>query len=115
MEPDDDVSVNGYFDMMGTMPLDLRPAIENDLTMLQPLTWAPDVAGEFAQFGCLDLRLWRRMWAENALIGDEGGVLMVERGTDSLGFVNWRRQSPSPACYYWEIGIALLPEAGGHG
>jgi hypothetical protein len=30
-------------------------------------------------------------------------------------FVNWRRQHVGPAATYWEIGIALLPEARGHG
>jgi RimJ/RimL family protein N-acetyltransferase len=29
--------------------------------------------------------------------------------------VNWRRRSATPAAYCWAIGIALLPEARGHG
>ncbi len=29
--------------------------------------------------------------------------------------MNWRRKRSTPAAYHWEIGIALLPEARGHG
>jgi RimJ/RimL family protein N-acetyltransferase len=96
-------------------PIELRPATEDDLPMLEKLTWDPETAGEFAQFGWFDPRLWRRKWAENELIGDDGGVLMVVRGGERLGFVNWRRRPSTPAAYYWEIGIALLPDARGHG
>ena len=95
--------------------VELRPAGEDDLLLLEKLTWDPAVAGEFDQFGWFDLRMWRREWAEDRLIGDDGGVLMVVRGADRLGFVSWRRQPSTPAAYYWEIGITLLPEARGHG
>jgi RimJ/RimL family protein N-acetyltransferase len=95
--------------------VELQPAGEDDVLLLEQLTWDPRIAGEFAQFGWFDLRLWRRAWADNKLIGDDGGVLMVVRGGDRLGFVNWRRTPSTPAAYYWEIGIALLPEARGHG
>jgi len=95
--------------------VELRPAAEEDLLVLEKLTWDPAVAGEFAQFGWFDLRLWRRGWIENKLIGDDGGVLMVVCGAERLGFVNWDRQPSTPGAYYWDIGIALLPEARGHG
>jgi RimJ/RimL family protein N-acetyltransferase len=93
----------------------LRPAAEEDLLLLEKLTWDPAVTGEFAQFGWYDLRQWRRGWIENKLIGDDGGVLMVVRDAERLGFVDWRRQPSTPGAYYWEIGMALLPEARGHG
>ena len=32
-----------------------------------------------------------------------------------LGFVNWRPRLAAVAAHYYEIGIALLPEARGHG
>jgi RimJ/RimL family protein N-acetyltransferase len=95
--------------------VELRPAAEEDLLVLEKLTWDPAVTGEFAQFGWFDLRQWRREWIEDKLIGDDGGVLMVVRGADRLGFVSWHRQPSTPGGYYWEIGIALLPEARGHG
>jgi RimJ/RimL family protein N-acetyltransferase len=40
---------------------------------------------------------------------------MVVKGEDRLGFVTWHKVPSTPACYYWNIGIALLPEARGHG
>jgi RimJ/RimL family protein N-acetyltransferase len=40
---------------------------------------------------------------------------MVVRGDRPLGFVNWRRHQATVAGFYWEIGIAVLPEVRGHG
>jgi RimJ/RimL family protein N-acetyltransferase len=93
----------------------LRPAGEDDLPVLEGLTWDPETAGEFAQFGWFDPGLWRRRWAADEMIGAGGGVLMVVTGEETCGFVNWRRQPCTPAAYYWEIGIALLPQARGRG
>jgi RimJ/RimL family protein N-acetyltransferase len=93
----------------------LRPVAEDDLPVLEKLTWDPAVAGEFAQFGWFDTQLWRRRWAEDRLIGETGGVLMVVRGDERLGFVNWRRKPTTPAAFHWEMGIALLPDARGRG
>jgi RimJ/RimL family protein N-acetyltransferase len=39
----------------------------------------------------------------------------VVRGADRLGFVSWYKVPATPGCYYWNIGIALLPEARGKG
>jgi RimJ/RimL family protein N-acetyltransferase len=93
----------------------LRPVREDDLPVLEGLTWDPQITGEFAQFGWFDPALWRRRWAADEMIGADGGVLMVVSGEQTLGFVNWRRQPCTPSAYYWEIGIALLPEARGRG
>jgi RimJ/RimL family protein N-acetyltransferase len=93
----------------------LRPVREDDLSVLEALTWDPDTAGEFAQFGWFDPGLWRRRWAADEMIGADGGVLMVLSGEMTLGLVNWRRQPCTPAAYYWEIGVALLPQARGRG
>ncbi|HEY3035420.1 MAG TPA: GNAT family N-acetyltransferase [Streptosporangiaceae bacterium] len=95
----------------------LRPVSEDDLPMLDALTQDPGQTGEFGWFGWLDRRRWRRDWDENGLIGPDGGTLIVARGDDRLGLVNWRRQQTTPASHCWEIGIALLPEARsqGHG
>jgi RimJ/RimL family protein N-acetyltransferase len=93
----------------------LRPAGEDDLVVVEKLTGDPDTAGVFAWFGWPDTGRWRRSWAENGLLGGDGGVLMVVRGEERLGFMNWRRRPSTPAAYFWEIGIALLPEARGHG
>ena len=95
--------------------LELRPPREDDLTIIEKLTQDPEVTGEFAWFGWHDPLRWRRGWAENRLLGDAGGLLMVVRGDRPLGFVNWRRHQATVAGFYWEIGIAMLPEARGHG
>ena len=94
----------------------LRPLREDDLAMLEEMTLDAEKPGEFEWFGWSDLRRWRRGWAENGLIGPEGGTLIVTRGDQRLGLVNWRRHSSTvPSSYSWEIGIILLPEARGRG
>jgi RimJ/RimL family protein N-acetyltransferase len=93
----------------------LRPPGEDDLPVLLQVTQDPETTGQFGWFGWTDPRRWQRGWDENALIGPDGGVLMVVRGQERLGMVSWRRRPATPASYFWEIGIALLPEARGHG
>jgi RimJ/RimL family protein N-acetyltransferase len=95
--------------------VELRPVREDDLPVLEGLTWDPETAGEFAQFGWFDPGLWRRRWAAEEMISADGGVLMAASGEVTLGFVNWRRQPCTPAAYYWEIGIAIVPQARGRG
>jgi RimJ/RimL family protein N-acetyltransferase len=98
-----------------TDPLTLRPVSEQDLPVMEALINDPDVAGAFAWYGWRDARLFRRAWEEHRLAGDDEGALIVVREQQVLGFVNWRRKSATRAGFYWEIGIALLPEARGQG
>ena len=93
----------------------LRPVAEDDLPILDQLTQDPDATGEFAWLGWHDLLRFRQWWAENRLISDDIGVLMVVRGDERLGFVSWYKVPSTPGSYYWNIGIALLPEARGKG
>jgi RimJ/RimL family protein N-acetyltransferase len=95
--------------------VELRPVSEDDLPVLKELTQDPDKTGEFGWFGWFDWQRWRRGWDENRLLSDDGGTLMVVKGSESLGLVNWRRRQSTPAGYCWEIGIALLPQARGRG
>ncbi len=94
--------------------LTLRPVGEEDLPLLERLTQDPAAAGEFAWTGWRDLLRFRRGWAEDRLVGDDGGVLVIVRGSERLGFVSWF-QVDFPPSYYWSMGIALLPEARGKG
>jgi len=94
----------------------LRPVREDDLPMLEQLTQDPEKTGEFEWFGWSDPRQWRRGWDENGLISSDGGTLIVARGDERLGLVNWRRHPITvPSSYSWEIGILLRPEARGRG
>ena len=93
----------------------LRLVAEADLPLVERLTQDPESAGEFAWLGWYKLTRFRQWWVENRLISDDLGVLMVDRDGDRVGFVTWYKVSSTPGYYYWNIGIALLPEARGKG
>jgi RimJ/RimL family protein N-acetyltransferase len=95
--------------------LAMRPVNEADLVVLEQLTQDPESAGEFARFGWSDPGRYRRQWAQNGLLGEDGGTLMLVRGSEPLGFVNWRRRQTTPAAYCWTMGIAMLAQARGQG
>jgi RimJ/RimL family protein N-acetyltransferase len=90
---------------------------EADLDVLERLTQDPESTGEFAWFGWFNGQRWRRGWADDQLLSHDDGTLMVTRAGEQerLGFVVWHRRSATVTAYYWEIGIALLPQARGHG
>ena len=94
--------------------LALRPVTEPDLLVLERLTQDPGAAGEFTWAGWREVMRFRRGWAENRLIGEGSGILMIVREDEPVGFVSWFRAEYPPA-YAWNMGIALLPEARGHG
>ena len=92
----------------------LRPVAAEDLPFLERLTQDPDAAGEYAWSGWRDLLRLREGWARDRLVGEDGGVLLIARGSERFGFVSWF-QVDFPPSYYWSMGIALLPEARGKG
>ena len=93
----------------------LRLVAAADLSILERLTQDPASTGEFAWLGWHNLTKYRQWWTDNGLISDDIGILMVVRGEDRLGFVSWQKVPSTPGYYYWNIGIALLPEARGKG
>jgi len=95
--------------------LELHAVRDSDISTLEALTQDPKTTGEFQWFGWNDLRLWRRGWTENGLIGPDSGILMAVLGSERLGLVNWRRRQITPAAFCWEIGVILLPHARGRG
>jgi RimJ/RimL family protein N-acetyltransferase len=98
-----------------TMRIFLRPATEDDLAMLDRFLTDPHATGAFQWYGFRDPARWRRAWAENGLLSDDGGQLIVALGDESIGFVAWRQIRTSPHSHCWNVGINLLPEARGHG
>ncbi|MEV5880572.1 GNAT family protein [Streptomyces sp. NPDC052101] len=93
----------------------LRPVRETDLPMLERFLTDPAAAGPFQWYGYPDPGRFRRRWAENGMLGEDGGQLIVTAGTEPLGFVAWRKVVVSPTTHCWNIGAQLLPEARGRG
>lgn len=92
----------------------LRRVEEDDVGLVESLLQDPELTGEFGWFGWFETGV-RARWAENRLLSDDGGMLMVTRDEETIGIVNWRRRGVVAAIYRWEIGIVLLPAARGHG
>lgn len=92
-----------------------RPVGEDDLTLLYQLTSDPAVAGEHEWYGWQDPRVFPRQWAENGLLTDDTGILIVAAGGERAGFVSWRKVPTGRTSYCWEIGITLTPAARGKG
>ena len=93
----------------------LRPVLEDDLPVLDQFTMDPEMTGPFQWQGWSDPGRWRRRWAENGLLSEDGGQLMVVSGPERLGFVAWRKITNWRTSYCWNMGIQLLPKARGHG
>jgi ribosomal protein S18 acetylase RimI-like enzyme len=93
----------------------LQPVAEGDLSFLERLSNDPASAGQHEWHGWGDPGQWRRGWAENGLLGDTGGVLMVVHGAERVGNVSWRRTPTGARCYCWSLGIGLAPEFRGRG
>jgi RimJ/RimL family protein N-acetyltransferase len=93
----------------------LRPVLEADLALVERLTSEPSATGPHQWLGWLDPGRFRRRWAEDMLLGVDGGALMVVRGTDRLGFVSWRKVQTGQTAFCWNVGIVMAPETRGHG
>lgn len=95
--------------------VELRPVDEGDLPTIYRLTNDPDATGEYEWFGWQDRRRYARLWEQNGLLDDDGGMLMVQRDEETLGFVSWRKHATARTSFCWNMGIALLPQARGRG
>ena len=93
----------------------LRPVTEGDLDVVTRCFTDPESLGEFRWNGWQDALRWRRQFAEDGLLGDDSGHLMIVLGHERLGLVTWHRNQTAPSAHCWTIGIALLPQARGHG
>jgi RimJ/RimL family protein N-acetyltransferase len=89
---------------------------DDELTVLRDALQDPEVAGEFVWAGYSDQQRWRRRFAEDGLVGKDGGVLLVtSAGDEPLGMVSFGKQWVGSAVFCWEVGIALLAPARGRG
>lgn len=94
----------------------LRPVGADDLWVLDRQADEPDVAGAFNWAGFRDIAATRRRFAENRLIGPDGGTLLVRAAGEVAGTVVWGRVTYGmPAWNCWNIGISLLPDFRGRG
>lgn len=95
--------------------MELRPVEEQDLPLLYRLTSDPAATGDHEWYGWRNPHEFGRQWAEDGLLGDDLGILIVHRGPDRLGFVAWRKVPTGRTSHCWSTGIALAPEARGQG
>lgn len=86
---------------------------DDDFAVLDRLNIREDM-GELDWRGYRDPGHFRRRWAEDGLLGPEGGTLLVARGDDAVGVVLWRKVAAGGS-YGWSIGISIFPEARGQG
>ncbi len=88
----------------------LRPVTEDDLPWLDQLSNDPAATGPHEWHGWHNPGHWRRQWAEDGLLADRGGTMMVIHGTDRAGMITWRKTITGQVSYCWAIGIGLAPE-----
>ena len=96
--------------------VNLRPLRVGDLATLSILADEENDPWNF--FGFRPTNLRERRFAENGLISDESGSLVVEDESGTvLGDVSWRavHYGPSAASRAYNLGIALLPRHRGQG
>ncbi len=93
----------------------LRPVTEADLGHFD-VGATPD-SDPWNFFGWRRPGQVRRDFAENGLLGDEHGHLVVDAGGQLVGDVGWHlvRYGPPPTVPAYNIGIALRPEHRGKG
>jgi RimJ/RimL family protein N-acetyltransferase len=92
----------------------LRPIKEDDLPFLQRLTDDRTDSSSFMRPGFVDPRQWRRRWDAGELVGDSGGIVLIARGDERAGFVDWSaHQWFGRKC--WSLGIQLEPSVRGRG
>ncbi len=98
----------------------IRPIRETELDLVASLSQDPDQAEPYSFFGYHDPGRLRRNFAENGLLAEDHGNLAVALAEPTepgefLGDVSWHRVTTGPSSHSWNIGIALLPSARGHG
>jgi Acetyltransferases, including N-acetylases of ribosomal proteins len=96
----------------------LRDVVLDDADLLD--SWSnAEAKGPFNDFGLPYSRTDREALATGPLRNERSGELIIERIADSrpIGTLSWHlvRYGPNEKSGAWNIGIALVPEARGHG
>lgn len=96
----------------------LRDVSLDDADLLDSWSTA-EAMGAFNDFGTPHAAMDRDVLARGPLRNEHSGELIIERVADGqpIGTVSWRleRYGPNDESGAWNIGIALIPEARGHG
>ena len=97
----------------------LRDVTLGDADILDSWDRDPANIGEFNDFGVERDPVDRDALARGPLRNEHNGQLIVElvAGDRPIGTVGWHRvgYGPNPQSGAWNVGIALIPEARGHG
>ena len=96
--------------------VNLRPVRVGDLATLNSLVDEEDDPWNF--FGFRPSNTWERRFAENGLISEENGTLVIEDEAGTvLGDISWRavHYGPTTASRAYNIGISLLAQHRGRG
>lgn len=102
-------------------PIRLRDATLDDADMLDGWASAPEIRGEYNDFGLGpgDRSAMRETLAAGPLRNERNGEMLVVRDSDGapIGTVGWHEvhYGPGPGNRAWNIGISLIPEARGQG
>ncbi|GAA4626237.1 MULTISPECIES: GNAT family N-acetyltransferase [Cellulomonas] len=100
-----------------TTEVQLRAVVEQDLATFEAALSSREGTGEFQWFGFTSFHGVRRRFAEDGLIGPDGGVLTVTCGGDCAGRVEWFPSAwgrpATSTC--WTLAIAILPVWRGQG
>jgi RimJ/RimL family protein N-acetyltransferase len=97
----------------------LRDATLADADLIDAWNADPVTSGQFNDFCTSAEPVDRDVLAKGPLRNERNGHLIVERLADgrAIGSVSWHRvgYGPNTESAAWNIGIALIPEARGHG
>ncbi len=97
----------------------LRDVTLADADLLDAWETDPTVNGTFNDFGMTKESTDRAALAAGPLRGERNGKLIIERIEDGapIGSVTWHavRNGPNRLSEAWNFGIALIPDARGHG
>ncbi|MEV3991630.1 GNAT family protein [Streptomyces sp. NPDC049837] len=94
----------------------LRPVTADDLDLFEREFSGPEGVGTHVWSGFQPTADLRRRFAENGLLGPDGGVLSVAEGDMTVGRVKWWPGPWGPdALACWNLAIGLVPAARGRG